>query len=123
MTPEKTDRFIGLNEWALEKVTLPGAKTSLTRSIYADTQGDKHPLFRYELPDGTICEEDLYTYQSLDADRKIYFLALRDGVGNWITESLWSDKDIQEACEISLELLKEESMEVEEAIEVAVIEG
>lgn len=110
MAPKVTDRFMGLNGWALERITSPGAKTALTDAVYADTQGSKHPLFQYTITDGTIYVEDLQTYLSLDAERKIYFLALLDGAGKWVPESIWSDEEIKDACRICLEYLTEDSI-------------
>ena len=117
----RMDQFIGLNNWAKRKVR----RTKLVREIgkeirpsgkevpfdrtvrvpvmqktaYSKVRG-QYKLFagdlhRYVLASGAVIEE--YVQRIICSGGDCYFIALRDGAGKPIPESLWTEEQLARA--------------------------
>ncbi len=120
----RCDQFMGLNEWAqnfvkgepvlvyTEEVTRvypDGRRETLEpRPVYESSVkkeqsnefcsgmfGDEYPLNKYTFPDGRVCFERVQAEPW--SSGPVFFLALQDEKGNWVPESLWSEKEIENA--------------------------
>lgn len=115
----REDQNIGLNEWA--RTLLQGVVTGVESGtrVYADGRketfsertfqeplvkatpgaqtyqgmfGDEYPLLVYQLPDGRRFEE--YVQANPWSSGPMFFLALKDAAGNVVSESLWTDDQV-----------------------------
>jgi len=117
----RCDQYIGLNEWATEKVLarhavrevgvriLPsGEEQPFDREVDALVASVEQvgsiegawmdvvaPLNRYTLPTGEVFEEFVQAVPW--SSGPCYFIALRDEKGHEVPESLWAESDIDNA--------------------------
>ncbi len=117
----RSDQYIGLNDWARALVhqrrdvrevgdtILPNGDavpfdrkgTALVAGV--ETIGEIVGAFsdcvahlsRYTLPDGRVFDE--FVQAEPWSSGPCYFIALKDGEGNEVAESLWSDEEIDNA--------------------------
>lgn len=82
---EEFERLVKLNEVSRKD---SGKK-------YSGMFGDEYTLNRYTLPTGEVYEE--YVQAEPWSSGPVFFLALKDGDGNVVEESLWDDEDIYNA--------------------------
>ena len=117
----RSDQLIGLNEWASKlvrqtttivevgrkettdgkwledfsrRVLVPVAKIEKCGGFQGMFETE-HPLNRYTFPDGRVFQE--FVQAEPWSSGPCFFLALKDGEGREVLESLWSDEDINDA--------------------------
>ena len=114
----RCDRYIGLNEWSKATVLATRKVREIGHRIYSDgravpfqrkvrvpvarvkvvakIKGAWTPvvanLHRYTMPDGKVYEE--FVQATPWSGGPCYFVALKDGRGQVVPGSLWSDKDL-----------------------------
>ena len=117
----RCDQFMGLNEWASNLVdeSIDAREIGQVETIFGDViehfsrsvkvlvakvdecgayvgmEGDEYALKRYTFPDGRVYET--FVQAESWSSGPCFFLALKDKDGKVVPESLWGDKDIDNA--------------------------
>jgi hypothetical protein len=114
----RCDQYVGLNEWASEKVSrqvmvrevgarilpngkalpfdrtikVPVAKVEVIGTITGAWTDHVANLHRYSLPDGRVYEE--FIQADPWSSGPCYYIALKNNKGNLIRQSLWTDEEL-----------------------------
>lgn len=82
-----------LNRWAREKI---GEITPQAYTTFSYT-GMRKPvvveLSKYDLPNGEVVFEAVQVIALIPMGAPEFYLALKDGSGNWLPESRWKESD------------------------------
>lgn len=91
MSLAAAERMMGLNQFARNLVVC--AKQEKNGQRYSCTICKVYYMNQYIMPDGRVYQEQVQSERG-EVGNKSIFIALRDGEGAWVPESLWSADDM-----------------------------